>query len=71
MWSTRHKKPLDLNCVSKCLKCYSNTNRYKVEYDNFESISYVMINEIYEKRKQHLIDLAFSYIAKYIEHWFD
>lgn len=71
MWSTRHKKPLDLNCVSKCLKRYSNTNRYKVEYDNFESISYVMINKIYEKRKQYLIDLAFSYIAKNIECWFD
>lgn len=71
MWSTRHKKPLDLKCVSKCLKRYSNTNRYKVEYDNFESISYVMINEIYEKRKQYLIDLAFSYIGKNIEYWFD
>lgn len=71
MWSTRHKKPLGLKCVSKCLKRYSNTNRYKVEYDNFESISYVMINEIYEKRKQYLIDLAFSYIAKNIEDWFD
>lgn len=71
MWSTRHKKPLGLKCVSKCLKRYSNTNRYKVEYDNFESISYVMINEIYEKRKQYLIDLAFSYIAKNIEYWFD
>lgn len=71
MWSIRHKKPLCLKCVSKCLKRYSNTNRYKVEYDNFESISYVMINEIYEKRKQYLIDLAFSYIAKNIEYWFD
>lgn len=71
MWSTRHKKALDLKCVSECLKRYSNTNRYKVEYDNFESISYVMINEIYEKRKQYLIDLAFSYIGKNIEYWFD
>ena len=71
MWNTRHKKPLDLKCVSKCLKRYSNTNRYKVEYDNFESISCVMINEIYEKRKQYLIDLAFSYIGKNIEYWFD
>lgn len=71
MWSTRHKKPLNLNSVSKYLKRYANSNRYKVEYDNFESISRVKINEIYEKRKQNLIDLAFSYIAKNIEYWFD
>lgn len=71
MWSTRHKKPLDLNSITKYLERYSNTNRYKIEYDNFESISYVEINEIYAKRKQNLIDLAFSYIAKNIEYWFD
>ena len=71
MWSTKHKKPLDLNSVNKYLKRYLSTNRYKVEYDNFESISYKKRNEIYTKRKQSLIDLAFSYIAKNIEYWFE
>lgn len=73
---------INRKCIEELFSIYKEVKLLFVKDDTFsynsiiedifsnikeEKFSY----EIYEKRKQYLIALAFSYIAKNIEYWFD